>query len=166
MAGIIIGWENNVSQRGDSPFVYRDGTGWPALLPYIRKNHVSVAIGIQSLIRLHKRVPMVKIWGSSKNAIDVAVSTYLLACWLFHAITFEQSSFRENPTYFLTSVRRWVCELVFDEIYDRRSEFSNNRQNKKALKCKPSALIFGHGRAKKSIALQGSYNIGIHVKFM
>ena len=30
-----------------------------------------------------------------------------------------------------------------------------------ALKCKPSALIFGRGRAKKSIALQGSYNIGI-----
>ena len=33
--------------------------------------------------------------------------------------------------------------------------------NEKALKCKPSALIFGRGRAKKSIALQGSYNIGI-----
>ena len=42
----------------------------------------------------------------------------------------------------------------------------NDRQNEKALKCKPSALIFGHGRAKKSIALQGSYNIGIHVKIM
>ena len=49
------------------PFVYRDGTGWPASLPYIRKIHVSVAIGTQSGIRLHKRVPMVKIWGSSKN---------------------------------------------------------------------------------------------------
>ena len=36
--------------------------------------------------------------------------------------------------------------------------------NEKALKCKPLALIFGRGRAKKSyIALQGSYNIGIHV---
>ena len=45
----------------------RDGTGWPASLPYIRKIYVFVAIGIQSLIRLHKRVPMVKIWGSSKN---------------------------------------------------------------------------------------------------
>ena len=45
-----------VSQRGDSPFVYRDGTGWPASLPYIRKIHVSVAIGTQSGIRLHKRV--------------------------------------------------------------------------------------------------------------
>ena len=33
--------------------------------------------------------------------------------------------------------------------------------NEKALKCKPSALIFGRGRAKKSTALQGSYNIGI-----
>ena len=53
-----------VSQRGDSPFVYRDGTGWPASLPYIRKIHVSVAIGTQSGIRLHERVPMVKIWGS------------------------------------------------------------------------------------------------------
>ena len=56
-----------ISQRGDSPFVYRDGTGWPASLPYIRKIHVSVAIGTQSGIRLHKRVPMVKIWGSSKK---------------------------------------------------------------------------------------------------
>ena len=35
--------------------------------------------------------------------------------------------------------------------------------NEKALKCKPSVLIFGCGRAKKSIALQG-YNIGIHMK--
>ena len=40
--------------------------GWPASLPYIRKIRVSVAIGTQSGIRLHKRVPMVKIWGSSK----------------------------------------------------------------------------------------------------
>ena len=29
-----------------------------------------------------------------------------------------------------------------------------------------SALIFGRGRAKKSISLQGSYNIGIRVKIM
>ena len=50
-----------ISQRGDSPFVYRDGTGLPALLPYIRKIHVSVAISTQSGIRLHERVPMVKI---------------------------------------------------------------------------------------------------------
>ena len=35
--------------------------------------------------------------------------------------------------------------------------------NEKTLKCKPSVLIFGRGRAKKFIALQGSYNIGIHV---
>ena len=36
--------------------------------------------------------------------------------------------------------------------------------NEKALKCKPSVLIFGRGRAKKShIALQGSCNVGIHV---
>ena len=34
----------SLSQRGDSPFVYRDGIGWPASLPYIRKIHVSVAI--------------------------------------------------------------------------------------------------------------------------
>ena len=81
-----------------------------------------------------------------------------------NALALQRSSFRENPTYFLTSVRHWVCELVFDAIYDWRSEFSHNRQNEKALKCKPSALLFGRGRAKKSIALQGSYNIGIHVK--
>ena len=58
---------SELSQRGDSPFVYGDGTGWPASLPYIRKIHVSMAIGTHSGIRLHKRVPMVKIWGSSKN---------------------------------------------------------------------------------------------------
>ena len=50
-----------------SPFVYRDVTGWPASLPYICKICFSVAIGTQSGIRLHKMVPMVKIWGSSKN---------------------------------------------------------------------------------------------------
>ena len=53
------------SQRGSSPF--RDGAGWPALLPYIRKICVSVAIGNQSGIRLHERVHMVKIWGFSKT---------------------------------------------------------------------------------------------------
>ena len=47
--------------------VYRDRGGWPASLPYIRKIRISVAIGNQSRIRLHERVPMVKIWGSSKN---------------------------------------------------------------------------------------------------
>ena len=71
MCGILwvyhIKSPSRVSQRGYSPFIYRDGTGWPASLPYIRKIHVSVAIGTQSGIRLHKRVPMVKIWGSSKN---------------------------------------------------------------------------------------------------
>ena len=51
----------------ESPFVYRDGTGWPASLPYIQKIHVSVAIGIPSGSRLHERVPIVKIWRSSKN---------------------------------------------------------------------------------------------------
>ena len=51
--------------KGLSPLC--DGAGWPASLPYIRKIRVSVAIGIQSGIRLHERVPMVKIWGSSKN---------------------------------------------------------------------------------------------------
>ena len=73
-----------------------------------------------------------------------------------NALALQRSSFRENPT---TSIRRWVCELVFDAIYDWRSEFSHNRQTDrptrqttvtlaaharrglmKALKCKPSAL--------------------------
>ena len=58
---------SGVSQRGDSPFVYRDRGGWPASLPYICKIRVSVAIGTQSGIRLHEKVPMVKIWGSSKK---------------------------------------------------------------------------------------------------
>ena len=57
--------------HGNADFAYplcdRDRGGWPASLPYIRKICVSVAIGTQSGIRLHKRVPMVKIWGSSKN---------------------------------------------------------------------------------------------------
>ena len=48
-----------------------------------------------------------------------------------NALALQRSSFRENPTYFLTSVRRWVCELVFDAIYDWRSEFSHNRQTDK-----------------------------------
>ena len=56
-----------ISQRGDSPFVYRDRGGWPASLPYICKIRVSMAIGTQSGIRLHERVPTAKIWGSSKN---------------------------------------------------------------------------------------------------
>ena len=60
--GVII-----LSQRGNSPFVYRDRGGWPASLPYICKIRVSEAIGTQSRIRLHKRIPMDKIWGSSKN---------------------------------------------------------------------------------------------------
>ena len=46
-----------------------------------------------------------------------------------NALAPQRSSFRENPTYFLTSVDSWVCELVFDAIYDWRSEFSHNRQN-------------------------------------
>ena len=50
-----------------NPFVYRDGAGWPASLPYICKICVSVAIGTQSGIRLHKMLPMVKLWGPSKN---------------------------------------------------------------------------------------------------
>ena len=45
------------------------------------------------------------------------------------ALALQRSSFRENPTYFLTSVGSWVCELVFDAIYDWRREFSHNRQN-------------------------------------
>ena len=53
-----------LSQRGGSPFVYRDGTGWPASLPYIRKIRVSVAIG--NPWHLHKRVPMAKYGGPQK----------------------------------------------------------------------------------------------------
>ena len=61
------GQVTQLSQRGDSPFVYRDRGGWPASLPYICKIRVSGAIGTQSEIRLHERVPTVKIWMSSKN---------------------------------------------------------------------------------------------------
>ena len=43
-------------------FVYRDGAGWPASLPYIRKIRISVAIGNQAGIHLHERVPVVKMW--------------------------------------------------------------------------------------------------------
>ena len=73
------------TQRGDSPFVYRDRGGWPASLPYIWKIHVSVAIGTQSGIRLHERVPMVKIWGSSKNDQNWTTGK-LLKLLIFHLV--------------------------------------------------------------------------------
>ena len=59
----IIGEEEVVEKA----IITKDRGGWPASLPYIRKICVSVAIGTQSGIRLHERVPIVKIWGSSKN---------------------------------------------------------------------------------------------------
>ena len=58
-----------LSQRGDSPFVYRDGTGWPASLPYIWKIRVSVAIGTQSGIHLHtygQNIGVLKNWITEK----------------------------------------------------------------------------------------------------
>ena len=55
-------------------YVYRDRACWSASLPYIWKISVSVAIGTLSRIYLHKRVPMVKIWGSSKNANNGSVA--------------------------------------------------------------------------------------------
>ena len=82
----------SLSQRGDSPFVYRDGTGssgWPASLPYIRKIRVSMVICTQSGIRLHKRVPMVKIWGSSKN--DQNQITVKIVKVRFHYFSFSPS---------------------------------------------------------------------------
>ena len=56
-----------LSQRGGRPFVYRDRACWPASLPYIPKICISVAIHTQSRICLHERVPVFKVWGSSKN---------------------------------------------------------------------------------------------------
>ena len=47
-----------------APLYSRDRAGWPGSLPKIC---ASVAIGTQSGIRLHERVPMVKICGSTKN---------------------------------------------------------------------------------------------------
>ena len=55
-------------------FLYRDRAGWPASLLYIRRIRVSVAIGTQSGICLHERIPMINIWGP------------------------PQLSFRKNPT--------------------------------------------------------------------
>ena len=49
-----------------APLYYRDRVGWPASLPYFLKVSVSVAIGIQCGISLHKRVAIVKIWGPQK----------------------------------------------------------------------------------------------------
>ena len=51
-----------------APSLHRDWDrgGWPASLPYIQKIRVSVAIGNQSRIRLHERVPMVKYGGPQK----------------------------------------------------------------------------------------------------
>ena len=56
-----------IYHKGAIAPLYSDRAGWPALLPYIRKMCVSVAIRTQSGICLHERVPMVKIWGSSKK---------------------------------------------------------------------------------------------------
>ena len=58
-----------------------------------------------------------------------------------NALALQRSSFRENPTYFLTSVGSWVCDVVYDAIYDWRSEFSHNRQNEKHRSAKPSACV-------------------------
>ena len=55
------------SQRGGSPFVYRDHADWPALLPYIRKIRISMAIGINPESIFTKGYLWSKIWGSSKN---------------------------------------------------------------------------------------------------
>ena len=68
-----------VSQRGDSPFVYRDRGGWPASLPYICKIRVSVAIGTQSGIRLHEKgtygqnMGVLKKWPKSDNGKVVKI---------------------------------------------------------------------------------------------
>ena len=55
-----------ISQRGFSPFVYRDRGGWPAPLPYIRKIRVSVAIGTQSGILFTKGYLQSKYGGPQK----------------------------------------------------------------------------------------------------
>ena len=63
-----------------------------------------------------------------------------------NALALQRSSFRENPTYFLTSVRRWVCELVFDAIYHWRSEFSHNRQTDRQTNTTTTVTLAAHAR--------------------
>ena len=49
-----------------------------------------------------RKGPVVEIAGENvapSAPYDVAVNTYLFACWLFHTITFEQSIFRENAIF-------------------------------------------------------------------
>ena len=70
--------------KGLSPLCDRDGIGLPASLPYIRKIHVPMAIGTQSGFCLHKRVPMVKIWGSSKNDQNQITGKVLIVKVHFH----------------------------------------------------------------------------------
>ena len=63
---IFVHW---INENGGKSYMYyvsdncRDRADWPASLPYIRKIHISVAVGTQSNLPS----PMVKIWGSSKN---------------------------------------------------------------------------------------------------
>ena len=92
----------------------------PSGIPSLRRRLAACRLGVACVwvvcVRTHMRV----------------VKMAAIACTVRRekrSLALQRSSFRENPTYFLTSVRHWVCELVFDAIYDWRSEFSHDRQN-------------------------------------
>ena len=66
-----------------------------------------------------------------------------------NALALQRSSFREIPTYFLTSIRRWVCELVLtrsmtgelsshitDRMTDRQTDPHDNYRNPRCA-CAP-----------------------------
>ena len=63
-----------------------------------------------------------------------------------NALALQRSNFRDNPIYFLTSVGSWVCEPVFDAIYDWRSEFSHNRQNDRQTNTTTTVTLAAHAR--------------------
>ena len=54
--------------------------------------------------------------GTQSTRIDQTVVSHPVRCvfayWLFRALALQRSSFRENPTYFLTFIARWVDGIV------------------------------------------------------
>ena len=81
-----------LSQGGDSPFVYRDRAGWPALPPYICKIHVSVAIGTQSRIIFTKGCHWSNYGGPQKSDNGKVVKSSFLQFFISLLLLFCFSS--------------------------------------------------------------------------
>ena len=70
--------------------------------------HVSVAIGTQSGIRLHERVPMAKIWASSKNDQNRITGKLLLIFTILHFVVVV---LQFQPPYLKTRTNE-TCTLI------------------------------------------------------